>query len=100
MSGVRRRTWPRRGFGFAQGAGCRLNGRYPPDNVRFGGKTCPRVGTLSDLGPFVIRVELLAPPLGLATLERTLGLRDVVGELALLRAQLLLELGHGLLARL
>ena len=49
---------------------------------------------------FFVATELLVPPLALATLERALRLRDVRGELVLLRAELLLELGERLLAGL
>src|SRR4029450_662244 len=47
-----------------------------------------------------VAADLLVPPLGLAALERALCLSDVGGELVLLRAELLLELGHCLLAGL
>src|SRR6478609_8061593 len=63
--------------------------------------TCPAEPWSGDLGvEIVVATDLLVPPLGLAALQRALGLCDVSGELVLLRAELLLELGHRLLARL
>src|SRR5215475_11668280 len=60
--------------------------------------TCPAERS-GDLGvEVVVAADLLVPPLGLAPLERALGLCDVGGELIFLRAELLLELRHGLLA--
>src|SRR5215475_10497839 len=60
--------------------------------------TCPAERS-GDLGVEVVVVaaDLLVPPLGLAPLERALSLCDVGGELIFLRAELLLELRHGLL---
>src|SRR5262245_1920342 len=59
--------------------------------------TCPAERS-GDLGVEVVVVaaDLLVPPLGLAPLERALSLCDVCGELIFLRAELLLELRHGL----
>src|SRR5215208_8462497 len=61
------------------------------------------VGLSGDFGvgfDFVAAAELLVPPVGLATLQRTLRLRDVRGQLLLLCAKLFLELGERLLASL
>src|SRR5262245_440139 len=63
--------------------------------------TCPAEPWSGDLGiDIVVAADLFVPPLGLAALERALSLCDIGGELVLLRAELLLELGHRLLARL
>src|SRR6478609_1632772 len=63
--------------------------------------TCPAEPWSGDLGvEIVVAADLLVPPLGLAALQRALSLCDVRGELVLLRAELLLELGDCLLARL
>src|SRR5215218_8067933 len=63
--------------------------------------TCPAEPWSGDLGvEIVVAADLLVPPLGFAALQRALCLSDVGGELVLLRAELLLELGDRLLARL
>src|SRR5690349_24545993 len=61
--------------------------------------TCPAEPWSGDLGvQIVVAADLLVPPLRLAALERALSLCDVRCELVFLRAEPLLELGHGLLA--
>src|SRR5688500_7063195 len=64
-----------------------------------------RTGLRRTLGSVCVDVvafaaQLLAPPFALAALQGALGLCDVGGELVLLGAELLLELGQGLLASL